>query len=91
MWTPYGLRSLSKLSSQFKKNNNYWTNPIWIQINYLVLRGLKLYYSADEKANKIYKDLRDNLIENVCGNYERTGFFFENYNKERNGWVTILY
>ena len=30
LWTAYGLRSLSKQSSVFKKNNNYWTNPIWI-------------------------------------------------------------
>ena len=50
LWTAYGLRSLSKQSSVFKKNNNYWTNPIYILINYLILRGLKLYYKKNQKA-----------------------------------------
>ena len=35
----------------------------------------------NELASKIYKDLRKNLIETVCGNFEKTGYFYENYNK----------
>lgn len=47
-----------------------------------MLRGLKLYYyDTNEKAAKIYNELRDNLIKTVCGNWENTGYFFENYNK----------
>ncbi len=44
LWTKYGLRSLSKSDDFFEKGNNYWTGPVWVHINYLVLRGLKLHY-----------------------------------------------
>lgn len=44
VWTQYGLRSLETNNTYFRKKSNYWTGPIWINIQYLVLRGLKLYY-----------------------------------------------
>lgn len=82
LWTDFGLRSLSKKSYHFKKGNNYWTNPIWIHLNYLVLKGLKLHYNdSNEFALETYNMLRNNVINTVCGNYENTGYFYENYNK----------
>ena len=50
-------------------------------MNYLVLRGLKLHYYTNWYAKYIYNELRNNLISNVCSELERTGYFFENYNK----------
>jgi mannosyl-oligosaccharide glucosidase len=41
LWTPYGIRSLSKSDPYFMKGDEYWTGPIWININYLVLSSLK--------------------------------------------------
>ncbi|KRX04043.1 Six-hairpin glycosidase-like protein [Pseudocohnilembus persalinus] len=84
LWTEFGLRSLSKSSPYFKKGNNYWTNPIWVQMNYIVLRGMKLYYNDhSEKSQEIYQELRENLIQNVClNNFEKKGYFYENYNKK---------
>lgn len=49
-------------------------------MNYLVLRGLKKYYFGEFNAAKIYEDLRNNLIQTVCGNLEVNGFLYENYN-----------
>ena len=57
LWTNYGLRSLSKSSSKFQSRDNYWTGPIWININYLVLRAIKLYYWSNQNAKDLYKDL----------------------------------
>lgn len=55
-------------------------------MNYLVLRGLKLHYAAiNEDAKKVYFDLRDNVRNLVCKNWKRTGYFFENYNKNNDG------
>ncbi|CAG2178629.1 unnamed protein product, partial [Oppiella nova] len=89
MWTNYGLRSLSKTSFYYNKYNSeheepYWRGPIWININYLVLRGLRHYADIpgpnQSKAALIYKELRNNIIENMFTEYERTGFVWEQYN-----------
>ncbi|EAS00773.2 mannosyl-oligosaccharide glucosidase (macronuclear) [Tetrahymena thermophila SB210] len=91
LWTDYGLRSLSKSDSYSKRGNNYWTNPIWIQMNYLVLRGLNLYYQENEEATNLYSKLRKNVSNTVCQNWEKTGFFYENYNKYDNGQGSDAY
>lgn len=97
----YGVRSLSKSDELFHKNDDYWTGPIWININYLILRGLKLYYFENERAKILYTDLRNKLMSNVCDDWEKTGFFWENYNEEKgggnkarahpfNGWTSLI-
>jgi mannosyl-oligosaccharide glucosidase len=40
LWPPYGLRSLSAKDTLYGKGENYWRGPIWINMNYLVLRAL---------------------------------------------------
>ena len=40
LWSPYGIRSLSKSHPEFGLGENYWKGPIWVQMNYLVLRAL---------------------------------------------------
>ena len=40
LWSPYGIRSLSKSHPLFGQGENYWRGPIWIQMNYLALSAL---------------------------------------------------
>jgi glycogen debranching enzyme len=40
LWSPYGIRSLSKQDPHFGQGENYWRGPIWIQMNYLALSAL---------------------------------------------------
>jgi mannosyl-oligosaccharide glucosidase len=40
LWSPYGLRSLSRSSSLYGTGENYWRGPIWVNINYMVLERL---------------------------------------------------
>ncbi len=37
LWSPYGLRSLSKKDEFYGTAENYWRSPIWININYLAI------------------------------------------------------
>jgi mannosyl-oligosaccharide glucosidase len=37
LWSPYGLRSLSKKDELYGTNENYWRSPVWININYLAI------------------------------------------------------
>lgn len=89
LWTNFGLRSLSKSAPLYDKRNTehdppYWRSPIWININYLALKSLKYYSQQDgpykQKADKIYQELRANLIKNMVSNYETSGYIWEQYN-----------
>jgi mannosyl-oligosaccharide glucosidase len=69
MWSDYGICSLSKQDEFFGVDENYWRGPIWINMNYLLLQSLSRHYLRDgphqQKAKKIYEELRKNLINNV--------------------------
>lgn len=78
LWSKYGVRSLSKNDRFYMRNDQYWTGPIWININYLVLRGLYIHYvKTNSLAHKIYNELRQNIIDSVCGSYNETMYFWE--------------
>jgi mannosyl-oligosaccharide glucosidase len=40
LWTPFGLRSLSRKSSLYGTDENYWRGPIWINMNHLAIQQL---------------------------------------------------
>lgn len=45
LWSPYGLRSLAKTSSLYRRYNDhddapYWRGNVWINFNFLVLCSL---------------------------------------------------
>jgi glycogen debranching enzyme len=40
LWSPYGIRSLSKAHPLFGEGENYWRGPIWVQMNYMALSTL---------------------------------------------------
>ncbi|CAL8353603.1 unnamed protein product [Boreogadus saida] len=89
LWTPYGLRSLSRTDPMYMKRNTehdapYWRGPIWININYLAVRALNHYSSVEgpyqEKAEALYNELRTNIVNNVYRQYVETGYIWEQYN-----------
>jgi mannosyl-oligosaccharide glucosidase len=90
MWTAYGLRSLSARDTFYGQPNApgdaaYWRGPIWININYLALGGL-FRYAEDPGcphralARELYEELRSNVVKNVFREWDKRGFFFEQYN-----------
>ncbi|XP_017316328.1 mannosyl-oligosaccharide glucosidase [Ictalurus punctatus] len=88
LWTPYGLRSLSRSDPIYMKRNTehdppYWRGAIWININYLALRALHHYSSIDgpyqETASDLYQELRTNIINNIYKQYHETGYIWEQY------------
>ena len=112
MYTPYGLRSLSKRASMYNKYNTehdapYWRGPIWLNINFLAVRALHRVRTSSEltdekvrtRADRIYRTLRSNLINNVMGEYRRTGYIWEQYDdktgkgkgcKPFTGWSALV-
>lgn len=47
LWTEYGIRSLSINDPYYRLGDNYWTSPIWMNINFLIAGSLH-NYSVDE-------------------------------------------
>ncbi|CAH2062453.1 unnamed protein product, partial [Iphiclides podalirius] len=90
LWSPYGLRSLSKSSPLHMRRNTerdppYWRGQVWLNINYLALRALRHYSAAGpyaQRAATLHLRLRDNLVRNVLTEYKRTGYFWEQYSSE---------
>lgn len=91
LWTPFGLRSLSKSSPLYQKHNTmhdppYWRGAIWININYLVVKALEFYAHVPGQNQKLiaqtHQELKTALMKNVVDQYSRDGFFFEQYNDE---------
>lgn len=88
LWTPYGLRSLSASAPVYQKRNTehdppYWRGAVWININFLTLKALKSYSQVTSPAGilaqSIHAKLRENLINNVVGEYYKTGYVWEQY------------
>jgi mannosyl-oligosaccharide glucosidase len=106
LWSPYGIRSLSKSDEFYGTAENYWRSPIWVNMNYLILSNLLTVARSYEtppkvkaQATKIYTELRTNLVKNVFKEWERTGFAWEQYNPETGagqrtqhftGWTSLV-
>jgi len=45
LFSPHGLRSLSKKDELYGTDENYWRSPVWININYLAIVQLHVRFS----------------------------------------------
>ena len=43
LWSPFGLRSLSKADPNYGTKEDYWRSPIWMNINYLAVKALLVH------------------------------------------------
>lgn len=40
LWSPFGIRSLSLKDELYGTEENYWRSPVWMNMNYLIVKGL---------------------------------------------------
>lgn len=106
LWSPYGIMSMSRNDSFYGKGDNYWTGPIWININYMVLAALHTHYiphtrdlQLKQEITLFYQRLREALITNMSQQFKRTGFVWEQYNQDTGagqrshpftGWSSLI-
>ncbi|KAK9836881.1 hypothetical protein WJX74_010329 [Apatococcus lobatus] len=91
LWSPYGLRSLSKDSSLYNQHNTkldapYWRGAVWFNINYLTLAALQHYSQVEgparAQAELLHQKLRRTLLANIVHVYKTTGSPWENYDDQ---------
>ncbi|KAI9656367.1 MAG: Processing alpha glucosidase I [Alyxoria varia] len=90
LWSPHGIRSLSKQDEFYGTDENYWRSPVWVNINYLVLTNLRDVASPSSnapgkvrnRARTLYSELRRNLVNTVYESWRETGFAWEQYNPD---------
>jgi mannosyl-oligosaccharide glucosidase len=52
LWSPHGIRSLSKQDPYYETGENYWRSPVWMPINYLVVSQLRV--SSQILAHRLF-------------------------------------
>lgn len=103
LWSPFGIRSLSKQDEFYGTEENYWRSPVWMPINYLVLTNLLNIAQQNgpqqQRASKMYSALRQNLVKTVFESWKETGFAWEQYNPDTGkgqrtahftGWTALV-
>jgi mannosyl-oligosaccharide glucosidase len=99
--TNYGIRSLSINDPVYKKGQNYWTSPIWINLNYLIIKSLNNLRSIPEFSHlaKEYEEIRLSVVNNMVKNFKENGFIWEvyddmdghgKYNHPFTGWSALI-
>ncbi|KAF4984228.1 hypothetical protein FZEAL_516 [Fusarium zealandicum] len=103
LFSPHGLRSLSKQDEFYGTNENYWRSPVWMPINYLAVSQLRNIATQEgpykAKARDLFSRLRKNLVDTVYNSWEETGFAWEQYNPDTGagqrtqhftGWTSLV-
>lgn len=87
LWSPRGLRSLSKSDRLYRSKEDYWRGAIWINVNYLTVSALRHYASQPSSpyaalAATLEHDLQANLVRNLEGQWARHGSLWESYDPD---------
>ncbi|OBS21312.1 hypothetical protein FPOA_07650 [Fusarium poae] len=103
LWSPHGIRSLSKQDEFYNTGENYWRSPVWMPMNYLAVSQLQNVASQEgpfqAKAKDLFSRLRKNLVDTVYKSWEETGFAWEQYNPDTGagqrtqhftGWTSLV-
>ncbi len=74
-WTPLPVPSVARTDATF--GSDMWRGPVWINYDYLILRGLRRAGREDLAAS-----LRSRLLDETDRLYRETGCLFEFYDSE---------
>lgn len=75
-WRPYGVPSLAA-DDPFYDPQGYWNGPVWVEWQFLLVRGLQNYGYHDEA-----RELADRVFENVIHHLKRSHTFWEFYSPD---------
>lgn len=91
MMSEFGMRSLSKNDQFYRNSPDYFRGNIFVHLNYMLLRGLKLYYINEDESTEsdfsrqvrnAYSQIREKIVETVFEQWRRDHQFWEMYDSE---------
>jgi hypothetical protein len=71
-WTELPVPVLATDDPAFKKD--LWSGPVWMHVNYLIIRGLERYGFSREAT-----EVRDKTLGTIAEDYRKTGTLWEYY------------
>jgi glycogen debranching enzyme len=77
-WRPKGIPSLSAADSYYNPKG-YWNGPVWVQWNYLIMRGL-LDYGYEKEARELVDRVAEVMIEQLKENHNLWEFYSPDHN-----------
>lgn len=75
-WRTYGIPSLSA-TDPFYEPQGYWNGPVWVELNYLVFRGLLDYGYVD-----LAREMASRIFETVIHHLKTDHTFWEFYSPD---------
>ncbi|MBA3972327.1 MAG: hypothetical protein H0X46_09330, partial [Bacteroidetes bacterium] len=72
-WRPFGVPSLSAEDSYYNPKG-YWNGPVWVEWNYLVMRGL-LDYGFKTEAKELVNNVSKGMITILKQNHNLWEFY----------------
>ena len=76
-YTAFPVPSISKKDSTF--GDDMWRGPVWINYNYMIIKGLRDYGYCD-----FAHELKGKTLDTINMWYQRTGTVYEFYDSENN-------
>ncbi|BDD05829.1 amylo-alpha-1,6-glucosidase [Aureibacter tunicatorum] len=72
-WRKYGIPSLSAEDSYYN-DKGYWNGPVWVQWNYLIVRGL-LDYGYEAEAKELTRRVAESMVIQLKDNHNLWEFY----------------
>jgi len=72
-WRRYGVPSLAADDSYYN-DKGYWNGPVWVQWNYLIMRGLK-DYGYNREAKQLVDKVTDVMVDRLSKDHNLWEFY----------------
>jgi len=93
MMAEHGVRSLSAKDQFYQLDSKTYRGNLFVHLHYMLLRGLKNYYSPESismkdrpelaaKAKVLYESIRKNILNTVYEQWKIDGQLYEMYDPE---------
>ncbi|CAE7251790.1 GCS1 [Symbiodinium sp. CCMP2592] len=99
LWSPFGVRSLSRKDPLNRQGEDYWRGKIWANLNYLSLSALQRCSRELPEARDAFDSLKKGFVGVVLKALQEQRFLMENFDPDTGkgtgaapfaGWTALV-